>query len=160
VARRTRASEKNSDTQSTGANLGFETKLWAAADKLRNNMDAAEYKHVVLGLIILKYISYAFDERHSTLDQDLSDPASQWYIREPQARYLALEDPDEYRMENIFWYRKKPVGKISRETRSSPRSGNLSMTRWWRSSSIIPHSKVSCPRTTTGRRSTSSDSAN
>jgi type I restriction enzyme M protein len=107
VARRTRASEKNSDTQSTGANLGFETKLWAAADKLRNNMDAAEYKHVVLGLIFLKYISDAFDERHSTLDQDLSDPASQWFIREPQARYLALEDPDEYRMENIFWVPKE-----------------------------------------------------
>ena len=43
-----------------GANLGFETKLWATADKLRNNMDAAEYKHVVLGLIFLKYISDAF----------------------------------------------------------------------------------------------------
>ncbi|MFA7303247.1 MAG: class I SAM-dependent DNA methyltransferase, partial [Methanoregula sp.] len=107
MARRTRASEKNSDTQSTGANLGFETKLWAAADKLRNNMDAAEYKHVVLGLIFLKYISDAFDERHSTLDQDLSDPESQWFIREPQARYLALEDPDEYRMENIFWVPKE-----------------------------------------------------
>ena len=39
----------------TGANLGFEAKLWAAADALRNNMDAAEYKHVVLGLIFLKY---------------------------------------------------------------------------------------------------------
>jgi type I restriction enzyme M protein len=41
----------------TGANLGFEAKLWAAADALRNNMDAAEYKHVVLGFIFLKYIS-------------------------------------------------------------------------------------------------------
>ena len=41
-------------------NLGFEDKLWIAADKLRNNMDAAEYKHVVLGLIFLKYISDAF----------------------------------------------------------------------------------------------------
>ncbi|GAB6285339.1 MAG: class I SAM-dependent DNA methyltransferase [Methanoregula sp.] len=107
MARGRRASERNSDTQSNGANLGFETKLWAAADKLRNNMDAAEYKHVVLGLIFLKYISDAFDERHSTLDQDLSDPASQWFIREPQARYLALEDPDEYRMENIFWVPKE-----------------------------------------------------
>ncbi|MCX6690845.1 MAG: class I SAM-dependent DNA methyltransferase, partial [Methanoregula sp.] len=68
---------------------------------------AAEYKHVVLGLIFLKYISDAFEERHYTLDHDLSDPASQWYIREPQARYLALEDPDEYRMENIFWVPKE-----------------------------------------------------
>jgi type I restriction enzyme M protein len=45
-----------------GANLGFEAKMWTAADKLRNNMDAAEYKHVVFGLIFLKYISDAFQE--------------------------------------------------------------------------------------------------
>ena len=120
MARGKRTSEKNSGKQSNGANLGFEAKLWAAADKLRNNMDAAEYKHVVLGLIFLKYISDAFEERHHKLDHDLSDPASQWYIKEPQARYLALEDPDEYRMENIFWYRKRPGGTGSRETRSNP----------------------------------------
>ena len=45
-----------------GANLGFERELWQAADALRSNMDAAEYKHVVLGLIFLKYISDAFEE--------------------------------------------------------------------------------------------------
>ena len=50
------------------ANLGFEAKLWAAADALRNNMDAAEYKHVVLGLIFLKYISDAFEAKHAELD--------------------------------------------------------------------------------------------
>lgn len=51
-----------------GANLGFEAQLWAAADALRNNMDAAEHKHVVLGLIFLKYISDAFEEQHVRLD--------------------------------------------------------------------------------------------
>jgi hypothetical protein len=51
-----------------GADLGFEAKLWAAADALRNNMDAAEYKHVVLGLIFLKYISDAFEAKHAELD--------------------------------------------------------------------------------------------
>ena len=51
----------------TGAMLGFEDKLWAAADKLRGNMDAAEYKHVVLGLILLKYISDAFMEKWNDL---------------------------------------------------------------------------------------------
>lgn len=45
--------------------LGFEQKLWQAADKLRNNMDAAEYKHVVLGLIFLKYISDSFEELYN-----------------------------------------------------------------------------------------------
>ncbi len=75
---------------SSGANLGFETKLWTAADKMRNNMDAAEYKHVVLGLIFLKYISDAFTEVYESLKNDpekLSDP----------------EDIDEYRAKNAFW---------------------------------------------------------
>jgi type I restriction enzyme M protein len=49
----------------SGGDLGFEAKLWQAADKLRNNMDAAEYKHVVLGLIFLKYISDAFEDLHT-----------------------------------------------------------------------------------------------
>jgi len=71
-----------------GANLGFEDKLWAAADKLRGNMDAAEYKHVVLGLIFLKYISDAFMEKFNALQADkLADP----------------EDKDEYLADNIFW---------------------------------------------------------
>ena len=79
------AQDKNG---SNGANLGFEEKMWQAADKLRNNMDAAEYKHVVLGLIFLKYISDAFEEKHTELAEDeYSDP----------------EDPDEYLAENIFW---------------------------------------------------------
>jgi len=76
--------------KSNGANLGFEEKLWKAADKLRNNMDAAEYKHVVLGLIFLKYISDVFIEIHNELKNDpeeLSDP----------------EDIDEYRARNVFW---------------------------------------------------------
>jgi type I restriction-modification system DNA methylase subunit len=55
------------ESAQSGANLGFEAKLWLTADKLRNNMDAAEYKHVVLGLIFLKYISDTFDEHHAKL---------------------------------------------------------------------------------------------
>ena len=50
-----------------GATLGFEKQMWLAADALRSNMDAAEYKHVVLGLIFLKYISDAFEELHDQL---------------------------------------------------------------------------------------------
>jgi len=58
-----------------GANLGFEQKLWSSADKLRSNMDAAEYKHVVLGLIFLKYISDAFTEVYEKLKKEKdSDP--------------------------------------------------------------------------------------
>lgn len=66
----------------------IETKLWQAADKLRNNMDAAEYKHVVLGLIFLKYISDAFEQKHKELEgTPNADP----------------EDRDEYTGENVFW---------------------------------------------------------
>src|SRR6516165_9730390 len=75
-----------------GANLGFEEKLWQAADKLRGHMDAAEYKHVVLGLIFLKYISDAFKEQHDALKSE-GDP----------------EDRDEYMADNVFW-----VPKIAR----------------------------------------------
>ncbi len=56
-----------------GENLELEKTLWAAADKLRNNMDAAEYKHVVLGLIFLKYISDAFDEKMKHLTATLKE---------------------------------------------------------------------------------------
>jgi len=70
--------------------LDFRAKLWAAADALRNNMDAAEYKHVVLGLIFLKYISDAFEEQHAKLVAEKASGADP-------------EDPDEYRAQNIFW---------------------------------------------------------
>ena len=70
--------------------IGFESKLWAAADALRNNMDAAEYKHVVLGLIFLKYISDAFEAKHAELAAQKAEGADP-------------EDPDEYRATNIFW---------------------------------------------------------
>lgn len=74
----------------SAAVVGFEQKLWLAADKLRNNLDAAEYKHVVLGLIFLKYISDAFEEKHAGLESEQDSGADP-------------EDPDEYRADNIFW---------------------------------------------------------
>ncbi len=67
MAKRGKRAEKGKNKKSNGAVLGFEETLWRAADKLRHNMDAAEYKHVVLGLIFLKYISDAFSERHEAL---------------------------------------------------------------------------------------------
>jgi len=81
---------QNTKSATNGANLGFETTLWLAADKLRGHMDAAEYKHVVLGLMFLKYISDAFDEQHTRLLTQVTDGADP-------------EDPDEYRAENVFW---------------------------------------------------------
>jgi len=72
-------------------------------------MDAAEYKHVVLGLIFLKYISDAFEERRVSLETELGNPKSEWYVAEPQARYQTLEDRDEYQAANVFW-----VPKVAR----------------------------------------------
>src|SRR5882724_8199122 len=85
---RSRAAVKTNNS----ANIGFEAKLWLAADKLRSNMDAAEYKHVVLGLIFLKYISDSFEEHHAKLVAGEGEYAD----ADP-------EDPDEYKALNIFW---------------------------------------------------------
>jgi hypothetical protein len=118
----------------SGANLGFEVTLWAAADKLRNNMDAAEYKHVVLGLIFLKYISDAFEERHRWLLEQAATPDSDYYIREERARYQVAEDRDEYSPSISSGCRRRRAGRTSRPTLASRRSVRRSMTRWWRSS--------------------------
>jgi type I restriction enzyme M protein len=74
----------------TGANVGYEAQLWKMADALRGSMDAGEYKHVVLGLLFLKYISDAFEELHAKLEADKANNADP-------------EDRDEYRALNIFW---------------------------------------------------------
>ncbi len=95
-----------------GATLGFEAKLWQAADKLRNNMDAAEYKHVVLGLILLKYISDAFEEKHAFLEADKKSGADP-------------EDPDEYRAENIFWVPKEARWTFLQGSATQPTIGKL-----------------------------------
>ncbi|WP_163993269.1 type I restriction-modification system subunit M [Pyxidicoccus caerfyrddinensis] len=95
-----------------GTTLGFEAKLWQAADKLRNNMDAAEYKHVVLGLIFLKYISDAFEERHAALEADRKSGADP-------------EDPDEYRAENIFWVPKDARWSYLQGRAKQPTIGKL-----------------------------------
>ncbi len=86
------SSKSNGNGDKSAANLGFEAKLWLAADKMRNNMDAAEYKHVVLGLIFLKYISDAFEEMRAKLMSGKGD----YKDADP-------EDADEYKAENIFW---------------------------------------------------------
>src|ERR1700740_2820205 len=85
-----RVKDSSRTSSDSGANVGYEAQLWQMADALRGSMDAAEYKHVALGLIFLKYISDAFEEQHEKLvseQQHGADP----------------EDPDEYRAANIFW---------------------------------------------------------
>ena len=86
----TRQRQTKTQSNSNSATTGYEAELWRMADALRGSMDAAEYKHVVLGLIFLKYISDAFEEAYAGLEAEVGQGADP-------------EDPDEYRAQNIFW---------------------------------------------------------
>jgi type I restriction enzyme M protein len=108
-----------------GANLGFEAKLWEAANKLRGHIDAAEYKHVVLGLIFLKYLSDAFEERRKQLEQEITDPEGPWFVKEPEARYETLEDRDEYLAENVFYVPKEARWSYIQERAKQPEIGQI-----------------------------------
>jgi type I restriction enzyme M protein len=95
-----------------GGDLGFEGKLWDAANKLRNNMDPAEYKHVVLGLVFLKYISDAFEELHANLSTQVAtgcDP----------------EDRDEYLAERVFWVPKDARWSTIQASAKQPQIGQI-----------------------------------
>ena len=103
---------KTASKADTGANLGFEAKLWQMADGLRNNMDAAEYKHVVLGLIFLKYISDAFEAKHAELEMQRKKGADP-------------EDPDEYKAASIFWVPKEARWSYLKANAPQPTIGTL-----------------------------------
>ncbi|MHB9146303.1 MAG: class I SAM-dependent DNA methyltransferase [Symbiobacteriia bacterium] len=101
-----------SKQNNNGANLGFERELWQAADALRSNMDAAEYKHVVLGLIFLKYISDAFEDHYAKLQAETAQGADP-------------EDPDEYRAVNIFWVPKEARWSYLKGNAKQPSIGKV-----------------------------------
>ena len=82
----------------------FKSTLWKSADKLRAQMDAAEYKHIVLGLIFLKYISDTFVKQQDKVKSMVSDPSSDLFISEDPEEYAAeLEERDYYIQDNVFW---------------------------------------------------------
>jgi len=97
----------------TSANLGFEKKLWAAADKLRGNMDSSEYKHVVLGLIFLKYISDSFEDTYQLIKADKDAFDGEW------------EDKDAYKARNIFWVPEKARWNYLKENAKKPEIGKI-----------------------------------
>ncbi|MCG7331859.1 type I restriction-modification system subunit M [Salinicoccus roseus] len=92
------------------ATIGYEEKLWQAADKLRGSMDAAEYKSVVLGLIFLKYVSDSFEEKYEELQGD---------------EYADPEDKDEYMAENIFWVPKEARWSYINSNSKKPEIGQI-----------------------------------
>lgn len=91
-------------------NVGFESQLWEAADKLRSNMDAAEYKHVVLGLIFLKYVSDSFVEKYESLKAE---------------GYGDEEDRDEYLADNVFWVPQEARWDYIKSFATSPEIGKV-----------------------------------
>ena len=90
-------------SRENSAELGFEERLYQAADKLRGHVDPAVYKHVVLGLIFLKYVSDAFEERRQWLLSATADPTSEYYVADEKRRREIVDDPDEYLSENVPW---------------------------------------------------------
>src|SRR6266508_265937 len=95
----------NGTTARPEGHLGFETTLWATADKLRGNLDAAEYKHVVLGLIFLKYISDAFEERHAELQKEKG--------ADPKDRELTEQDIQ--KIGDLYHQWKLDIGQLLKE---------------------------------------------
>jgi type I restriction enzyme M protein len=96
--------------KSNGADLGFEAKLFQAADKLRGNMEPSDYKHVVLGLIFLKYISDSFEAKRQAL-----------LAEDPEY----AEDRDEYLAENVFWVPKEARWANLQANAKQPTIGSL-----------------------------------
>ena len=107
------------------ANLGFEDKLWQAADKLRGHMDPSEYKHIVLGLVFLKYISDSFTNRREGLRAELTDPNSFIYSDDPAQQAEILEDRDEYLAENVFWVVPEARWSYLQDNAKQPEIGKL-----------------------------------
>ena len=103
----------------------LEKQLWKAADKLRKNIDAAEYKHVVLGLIFLKYISVSFEELYQKLMGEVAEGADP-------------EDREEYKAENVFFVPPMLVGHISYQRQKIPKLVNMLMKQWMLSRKKTP----------------------
>jgi type I restriction enzyme M protein len=102
--------------------LGLEASLWEAANRLRSNMDAAEYKHVVLGLIFLKYVSDVFARRQSVLQAAVQDSMTDYYMPTEAARKSILESRDEYLSEGVFWV---PEGHRWGDLRKAAKQSNI-----------------------------------
>ena len=135
---RTKQALKARAKNRNGGPLGFEAKLWAAADKLRGNMDAAEYKHVVLGLIFLKYISDAFEEQHASARRP-SRTAPIRKTRTSTGPRTSSGCP-----------RRRAGTTLQAKAKQPDDRQAASTTRWSRSSATTRRSRACCPRTTRG----------
>jgi type I restriction enzyme M protein len=104
----------------------FKQVLWKSADKLRAQMDAAEYKHIVLGLIFLKYISDTFVKQQENVRNMVSEPSSDYFVSEDPAEYSAeLEERDYYIQDNVFWVPQEARWETLRSKAKQPDIGSL-----------------------------------
>ncbi len=108
---RTEKKSRQIATSKQSATLGYESELWDMADALRGSMDAAEYKHVVLGLIFLKYISDSFEEHHSKVLAEWGE--------------VEAEDRDAYIAGNIFWVPSEARWQRLKDQAKQPRIGQI-----------------------------------
>jgi type I restriction enzyme M protein len=114
----------NQALNGSNGDLPFAKELFEAADRLRGSVESAEYKHLVLGLLFLKYISDSFERRRAFLDQATRDPENHDYFVDTEAvRASILEDRDEYISENVFWVPEEARWRSLLEAASQPDIG-------------------------------------
>jgi len=106
--------------------INFKEKLWKTAEKLRSQMDAAEYKHIVLGLIFLKYISDTFDLQKNKIKSLVSDPESDFFVSKDSKKIIEeIEDRDYYTKDNVFWVPKNSRWEILRSKAKQSDIGSI-----------------------------------
>ena len=108
-------------------NADFKQTLWKTADSLRAQMDAAEYKHIVLGLIFLKYISDSFTEQKEKIKEMVTNPDSDFFISEnlSDINEQDLEDRDYYTQDNVFWVPESARWETLRDQAKQPDIGAI-----------------------------------
>jgi type I restriction enzyme M protein len=105
--------------------INFEDKLWKAADKLRKKVEVHEYKYVVLGLIFLRYLSFAFDEKKKEFKKKFSDKVSDLFIPYAKARKKAIEDKDRYLAEGVLYIPEKAHWDYIKKNANQPNIGEI-----------------------------------
>ena len=110
------------NNKSGNGDLHFADELWKTANKLRGSVESAEYKHIVLGLLFLKYISDAFEERQQYLIKETHNPDNpDYYISVESDAEFVCEDKDEYLGANIFWVPKEACWSYLMADSTKPR---------------------------------------
>ena len=126
AAKKRAPSEARTAKKSSSPAKTLEQTLWDAADKMRGNLEAGEYKHVVLGLVFLKYVSDAFAERRSWLEAATADKDNtDYYVPNPDRRSTIVDDRNEYLADNVFWVPEQARWSYLQDRAKQPEIGVL-----------------------------------